>query len=571
MIKFPDGYFKDEIREGFLVSEMMKRAWGSQFELLDRIRNLCEKYDITYFAEVGTLLGAVRHKGIIPWDDDIDIAMLREEYHRFLEHADEIGDGVCVRSIYSSDSFYNFHAIVTHEALKLEWDEDRMEHFHGCPFICSVDIFPLDYYPKDPEELKFYQQLYCLAYKTVYDCMELENSDFGGKLIYLADVPTESSLYSDIRTMLSLLPRLNISTKLDEKKPLRNQLCRITDMVARSCKEEEAIGVEYCPKLPLAIYSYRNKEYYKEAVKLPFEMTDIAVPKDYREALADIYGEDYMTPVRGAAGHNYPFWGTEVNVLIGGDIGELYLYPRDKKNIVDTLDILDEALIEVNSNAYQGNISISLDLIGQMQELAASIGTFAEDKVGTASKTIANFEKYCDDLYRYYDRLKDETKALNPECEWLISFTEDLNGNLKAIRRSVFKEMSLGETAVTGEKKTVLIGVSAAGIVNNTYLEMDKIRELVNKYAQKDERAFVFVSEGLKAFLTKCQLEIAEKYPAFLEEIKNLPNVTVSENPRTTEIDRVLGVCDSYIGDRCRLSELCTDAGMDINILDYNR
>ena len=60
MIDFPEDYFKTEIRDGFEVSSMMKRAWAGQMEVLQTIREICERHNISWFADYGTLLGAVR-------------------------------------------------------------------------------------------------------------------------------------------------------------------------------------------------------------------------------------------------------------------------------------------------------------------------------------------------------------------------------------------------------------------------------------------------------------------------------------------------------------------------------
>ena len=80
MLTFDDSYFLGETRDGFYIEPMMKCAWAAQLEVMCVIKQICEKYDIPYFAYYGTLLGTIRHKGFIPWDDDMDICMLRKDY-----------------------------------------------------------------------------------------------------------------------------------------------------------------------------------------------------------------------------------------------------------------------------------------------------------------------------------------------------------------------------------------------------------------------------------------------------------------------------------------------------------
>ncbi len=77
-IKLPDGFLDEEVRCDYTITHEMKKIWAVELDLLEKLLNVCKKHGIKIFASGGTLLGAIRHKGMIPWDDDIDMMMFRE-------------------------------------------------------------------------------------------------------------------------------------------------------------------------------------------------------------------------------------------------------------------------------------------------------------------------------------------------------------------------------------------------------------------------------------------------------------------------------------------------------------
>lgn len=122
--------------------ENVKKLQSCEMEILDEVARICEKHHLSYFIVGGNLIGAIRHKGFIPWDDDMDIAMMREDYDKFLEIASkEINDKFVVDYIENNPYYYlPFAKVRIKDSL---YEEPVQKNYKGFKGIW-IDIFPLD-------------------------------------------------------------------------------------------------------------------------------------------------------------------------------------------------------------------------------------------------------------------------------------------------------------------------------------------------------------------------------------------------------------------------------------------
>ncbi len=114
-------------------------------QMLKDFDTVCNKHNITYWLDCGTLLGAVRHKGIIPWDDDIDVAMPREDYERFNKIATEILPDNFYFQNKKIDTKYRYYwtKLRNRNSIAMEsWEKENEGKYH---MGISMDIFPMDY------------------------------------------------------------------------------------------------------------------------------------------------------------------------------------------------------------------------------------------------------------------------------------------------------------------------------------------------------------------------------------------------------------------------------------------
>ena len=82
-------FWEEEIRNDFIVTKERKKVWAVELNMLEMLDDICKRHGLQYFVDYGTLLGAVSHKGFVPWDDDIDVTMFRDDCEKFKKVAVE--------------------------------------------------------------------------------------------------------------------------------------------------------------------------------------------------------------------------------------------------------------------------------------------------------------------------------------------------------------------------------------------------------------------------------------------------------------------------------------------------
>lgn len=282
-------FFEGEEREGFYIEAKMKRFWAAEIEVLEEIKRICQNNGIRYFAEWGTLLGAVRHNGFIPWDDDLDIGMLRDDWIRFMEIAPrELGPEFEVRNLYCDREHDQVIARVINGRY-MNFDEGHLARFHACPFSAGIDVFPIDYLPRDVKKREEQDKLFRFLMKCASSLS--------------AEPPYNEDDYEIVNRLQAMT---GFQVNWDNR--LYHELKKMVDEVCSYYQDEEADTVcGFMRRYWQPTYEI-PKQWYQEVMEVPFEYTTIAIPIGYEGILRRKYGDDYMTPRNVGGGHSYPIY-----------------------------------------------------------------------------------------------------------------------------------------------------------------------------------------------------------------------------------------------------------------------
>ena len=137
----PKSFFCEEIRNGFKVTTERKKIWAIELDLLIKFDKVCQKYGFKYWLAYGSLLGAVRHKGFIPWDDDLDVMMPREDYDSFIKLSSEFENPYFLQTHETDKGYYYSFAKLRNSNTTAVSKMFAFEKWNQGIFL---DIFPND-------------------------------------------------------------------------------------------------------------------------------------------------------------------------------------------------------------------------------------------------------------------------------------------------------------------------------------------------------------------------------------------------------------------------------------------
>lgn len=258
----PD-FFKEEVRCDFLVPEKMKHIWASEIDLYLEFARICEKYNLKYFVFWGSLLGTVRHHGFIPWDDDMDVALLREDYEVFLKVApQELSCPYFLQTPYTDPgSFFSL------ARLRNSSTTGMIQTFRHNTFNQGI----------------------WLDLEVIDDCDMCKIHEDRDKIF--------ESVMKCATYMRKGSPHLDEKRKREIKLYHTENPLAEFENIQRIASNPSYKGSDYCNVATITAYAPEKmawrKCYFENTIDMPFENIIVKVPAGYDEILKGTYG-DYM-------------------------------------------------------------------------------------------------------------------------------------------------------------------------------------------------------------------------------------------------------------------------------------
>lgn len=263
---FKEDFFREEKRCGYVVTEKQKKIWACEIDLAKKLLSVCEKYNIRIMGFAGTVLGAIRHAGFIPWDDDMDFCLLREDYNRLLAVAsDEFKYPYFFQTAFSDPVYFFGYARLRNSTTT------AVISGHGSDYNCGIfiDIFVLDGLIDDFKKLE----------------KQLKDRDRAAKKVAIfTPYHGDSFFLGVVKTFLRRLQKksLNFDQAVRE----------YNNVLERYSGDSTRVSFLTHPMSQLLKY-WIYKSDFDDIVKMQFANIEIPVPSNYMRILTNTYG-DYL-------------------------------------------------------------------------------------------------------------------------------------------------------------------------------------------------------------------------------------------------------------------------------------